>query len=356
MFSNSAAILTDAFPANERGKALGINQVAALAGSFIGLVIGGTLATIDWRFVFLVSVPVSVFGAAWSYWKLKELGTRCKGEKIDVWGNVTFAGGLTVLLVSLTYGLLPYGSSTMGWSNPWVIAGLISGSALLLAFPFVERVVKSPMFKLSLFKIRIFSAGMLADLFAAIARGGVMIMLSILLQGIWLPLHGISYTDTPFWAGVYLLPISAGFVTMGPISGTLSDKYGARGLASLGMVITCGTFLGLAFLPYNFSYLEFAVLIYVQGFGMGMFASPNMASIMNSVPPENRGTASGMRTTLQNTGMVVSIAAFFAVVVFSLSQGLPSAFASSLTSAGAPQLIPLLHIIFSDMDHFSPPS
>ncbi len=340
LFSNSAAILTDAFPENERGKALGINQVAALAGSFVGLVIGGTLATIDWRLVFLVSVPVSVFGAAWSYWKLKELGTRCKGEKIDVWGNITFAGGLTVLLVSLTYGLLPYGSSTMGWFNPWVIAGLISGSALLLAFPFVERVVKSPMLKLSLFKIRIFSAGMLADLFAAISRGGVMIMLSILLQGIWLPLHGISYADTPFWAGVYLLPMSAGFVTMGPISGTLSDKYGARGLASLGMVIACGTFIGLAFLPYNFSYLEFAVLIYVQGFGMGMFAAPNMASIMNSVPPENRGSASGMRTTLQNTGMVVSIAAFFTVMVFSLSQGLPSAFASSLTSAGAPQLIP----------------
>lgn len=340
LFSNSAAILTDAFPANERGKALGINQVAALAGSFIGLVIGGTLATIDWRLVFLVSVPVSVFGAIWSYLKLKELGTRCQGEKLDIWGNITFAGGLTVLLVSLTYGLLPYGSSTMGWLNPWVITGLIVGSALLIAFPFVERAVKSPMLKLGLFKIRTFSAGMLADFFAAISRGGVMIMLSVLLQGIWLPLHGISYTDTPFWAGVYLLPMSAGFVTMGPISGTLSDKYGARGLASLGMAITCGTFIGLAFLPYNFSYLQFAVLIYVQGLGMGMFAAPNMASIMNSVPPENRGAASGMRTTLQNTGQVVSIAAFFAVVVLSLSQGLPSAFASSLTAAGAPQLIP----------------
>ena len=140
LFSNSAAIITDAFPANERGKALGINQVAALAGSFVGLVIGGTLATIDWRLVFLVSVPVSIFGAAWSYWKLKELGTICKGEKIDVWGNITFAAGLTVLLVSLTYGLLPYGSATMGWSDPYVIAGLISGSALLVAFPFRGKV------------------------------------------------------------------------------------------------------------------------------------------------------------------------------------------------------------------------
>ncbi len=339
LFSNSAAIITDAFPVNERGKALGINQVASLAGSFIGLVIGGTLATIDWRLVFLVSVPVSTFGAAWSYWKLKELGTTSKGEKIDIWGNITFAVGLTVLLVSLTYGLQPYGSSTMGWGNPYVIAGLASGTALLVAFPFIERVVKYPMFKLNLFRIRTFSAGVFAGFLASIARGGVMIMLSILLQGIWLPLHGINYTDTPFWAGVYLLPLSAGFVTMGPISGALSDRYGARGLASLGMVITCGTFLGLATLPYNFSYVEFAVLVYVQGAGMGMFAAPNTASIMNSVPPENRGAASGMRTTLQNTGMVASIAAFFAVIVLSLSQGLPAAFASSLTQAGAPQLI-----------------
>jgi MFS family permease len=336
LFSNSAAIITDAFPPNERGKALGINQVAALAGSFIGLVLGGILATIDWRFVFLVSVPVSTFGAAWSYWKLKELGTVSKGEKIDVWGNVTFAAGLTLLLVSLTYGLLPYGSAPMGWSNPYVTAGLISGIVLLIAFPFVERRVEYPMFKLSLFKIRTFSAGIFAGFLASIARGGVMIMLSILLQGIWLPLHGINYVDTPFWAGIYLLPLSAGFVTMGPVSGYLSDRYGARGLATLGMAITAGTFLGLATLPYNFDYLEFAALIYVQGFGMGMFASPNTASIMNSVPAENRGAASGMRTTMQNTGMMASIAIFFAVIVVSLSNGLPTAFASSLAQAGAP--------------------
>lgn len=340
LFSNSAALITDAFPENERGKALGINQVSFLAGSFIGLVLGGTLATIDWRLVFLVSVPVSTFGAVWSYWKLKEVGTISGGEKIDIWGNITFAAGLTVFLVSLTYGLLPYGTATMGWSNPYVILGLASGTALLLAFPFVERWVKFPMFRLSLFRIRTFSAGIFAGFLASAARGGVMIMLSILLQGIWLPLHGINYTDTPFWAGVYLLPLSAGFITMGPISGTLSDKYGARGLATLGMVITCVTFLGLATLPYNFDYLEFALLIYVQGLGMGMFAAPNTASIMNSVPPECRGVASGMRATLQNTGMVVSIGAFFAVIVVSLSQGLPSAFASSLTASGAPELIP----------------
>jgi MFS family permease len=336
LFSNSAALITDAFPTNERGKALGINQVTMLAGSFIGLVLGGVLATIQWRLVFLVSVPVGVFGAIWSYVKLKELGRLSRHEKIDVWGNVTFAIGLTVLLIAFTYGLMPYGTSVMGWSNPWVIAGLVSGAALLVAFPFVENRVKYPMFKLSLFRIRIFSAGIFAGFLASVARGGVMIMLSILLQGIWLPLHGINYTDTPFWAGIYLLPLSAGFITLGPISGALSDRYGARGLATLGMMITAGTFLGLAALPYTFSYPLFAVLIYVQGVGMGMFASPNTASIMNSVPPENRGAASGMRTTMQNTGQMVSLTVFFAVVVVSLSNNLPAAFSSALTQAGVP--------------------
>lgn len=336
LFSNSAALITDAFPKKELGKALGINQIAGLAGSFIGLVVGGTLATIYWRDVFLVSVPVGVFGAVWSYWKLKEIGIISKGEKIDVWGNLTFAAGLTLLLISLTYGLLPYGNLPMGWTNPYVLVGLISGGALLMSFPFIETKVKCPMFRLSLFRIRTFSAGIFAGFLASSARGGVMIMLSILLQGIWLPLHGINYVDTPFWAGIYLLPLSAGFITMGPISGWLSDRYGARGLATLGMVITASTFLALSTLPYNFYYPEFGALIYVQGLGMGMFASPNTASIMDSVPERHRGAASGMRSTMQNTGMMVSIAAFFAVIVFSLSSGLPNAFELALAQAGAP--------------------
>jgi MFS family permease len=345
LFSNSAAIITDAFPAHERGKALGINQIAILAGAFIGLVVGGTLATIDWRLVFLVSVPVGVFGTIWSYWKLKELGTISKGEKVDVWGNLTFFAGLTIFLIALTYGLLPYGSSPMGWYNPYVEVGLALGVALLVAFPFIERKVEYPMLKLDLFRIRSFAAGIFASFLASIARGGVEITLSILLQGIWLPLHGISYVDTPFWAGIYLLPLSMGFVTMGPLSGTLSDRHGARGLATLGMLITAGTFVGLAFLPYNFSYLQFAALIYVQGLGMGMFASPNLASIMNSVPAESRGTVGGTASTMRNTGMVVSIAAFFAAIIAFLSNDLPSAFSSALIQAGVPS--PFLHYFTS---------
>lgn len=336
LFANSSALITDAFPENELGRALGINQIATLAGSFIGLVVGGTLATIYWRDVFLVSVPVGVVGAVWSYWKLKETGVISRGQRLDVWGNVTFAAGLTVLLVALTYGLLPFGGSSMGWENPFVVAGIGSGAALLVAFPFIETRVRYPMFRLSLFRTRAFSTGVFAGFLASSARGGVMIMLSILLQGIWLPLHGVNYSDTPFWAGIYLLPLSAGFITMGPVSGWLSDRYGARGLATLGMVITAATFLALAQLPYDFSYLEFALLIYAQGLGMGMFASPNTASIMDSVPKEHRGVAAGMRSTLQNSGMMASISMFFAVIVVALSTGLPGALASSLAQAGAP--------------------
>lgn len=339
LFANSAAIITDAFPSNERGKALGINQVAALAGSLLGLIAGGILAAIDWRLVFLVSVPVGVAGTVWSYWKLKELGKIRKNQKLDIWGNLTFGVGLTLILIAVTYGLIPYGTSLMGWSNPWVIAGLVAGVAMLVAFPFIEAHVPDPMFRLGLFRNRMFSAANLAGMLGSIGRGGVMIMLIILLQGIWLPLHGYSYSSTPFWSGIYMIPMMAGFVAMGPLSGFLSDRYGARGFSTLGMLITGLTFMALSFLPYNFDYLPFAIILFVMGLGSGMFAAPNTASIMNSVPPEDRGVASGMRATLQNTGSTVSTGLFFTIIISSLSSSLPGAFATALTNAGAPQLV-----------------
>ncbi|MEM3670254.1 MAG: MFS transporter [Thermoprotei archaeon] len=336
LFSNSAAILTDAFPYNERGKALGLNQVAALAGSLAGLILGGVLSAINWRYVFLVSVPVGAIGTVWSYLKLKEIAKIKTGQKIDVFGNSAFAGGLTILLVAITYGLLPYGSSATGWSNPWVIAGLVAGSGLLVAFPIIETHVPDPMFRLELFRRRIFTAANFAGFLSSMGRGGVMLMLIIMLQGIWLPLHGYSYSSTPFWAGVYMIPMMAGFVTMGPLSGWLSDRYGARLLATLGMLISAGAFIALSTLPYNFSYPKFAIILYVMGLGSGMFASPNTASIMNSVPPEHRGAASGMRATLQNTGQTVSLAIFFTIVLQVLAGKLPTALSSAILSAGAP--------------------
>ena len=336
LFANSAAIITDAFPIDERGKALGINQISFLAGSLVGLVLGGILAIYNWRLVFIVSVPVGVVGTIWSYLKLKERGAIRGNQKLDVWGNLAFGAGLTLILAGVIYGLIPYGNSVMGWANPWVIAALVSGAGLLIAFPIIESHVAEPMFRLELFKIRAFSAGNLASVFSSMSRGGVLIMLIILLQGIWLPLHGYSYSSTPFWCGILMIPMSIGFVLTGPISGYLSDKHGARLLATSGMVISAASFLGFILLPANFLYLSFAVVLFIMGLGGGVFASPNMAAIMNSVPAEHRGAASGMRATLQNSATTISQAIFFTIIIVSLTASLPGALSGAVTSAGAP--------------------
>ena len=353
LFSNSAAILTDAFPLNERGKALGINAVAALAGSFVGLILGGILSVIDWRLVFLVSVPVGILGTVWSMFKLKDTSIKLKGQKIDYVGNLTFAGGLTILLVGVTYGLLPYNGSTMGWGNPLVIAALVIGLVLIGLFPWVETKVKQPMFRMELFKIRAFAAGNFASLLSAIGRGGVMLMLIILLQGIYLPLHGYAYSVTPLWAGIFMVPMTMGFLVMGPISGIISDKYGARTLATAGMVIVGSMFIVLAIMPFNFSYPEFALALFFMGIGNGMFASPNTAAIMNSVPSDARGAASGMRSTLMNAGMTASLGMFFTIVLLNLHADLPGSLSSAVSKLSVPSsLSSTLDTIF----HSTPPT
>jgi EmrB/QacA subfamily drug resistance transporter len=335
LFSNSGAIITDAFPENERGKALGINQLSFLAGSLIGLVLGGVLAVYDWRLVFLVSVPVGVIGTIWSYWKLKEQHIARKKQKLDIWGNISFGVGLTLILLGITYGLTPYGPSSMGWTNPLVVASLLGGTAMLLAFPFIERKAADPMFKMDLFKNRSFAAGNVATFLSSLARGGVMIMLVVLLQGIWLPLHGFTYEEAPFWAGIFMIPLTMGVALTGPISGWLSDKHGARTLATTGMIITGISFLAFMILPVNFDYLPFALILFVMGLGNGIFMSPNMASVMNSCPAENRGAASGMRSTLQNVGQTVSQAIFFSIIIITLNASLPSALSSAVLNTGA---------------------
>jgi EmrB/QacA subfamily drug resistance transporter len=345
IFSNSAAILTDAFPPDERGKALGLNQVAALSGQFIGLLIGGILAVFNWRYVFLISVPFGVLGTIWAFLKLKEPVYEKRPQKIDVWGNITFIGGLTILLIGITYALVPYGDSAMGWGDPLVIASLVAGVFLLLAFPLIESRVENPMFRMDLFKIRNFAYGNAAGFLSALARGGVMVILIILLQGIWLPLHGYSFESTPFWAGVYMLPLTIGFVIMGPLSGIFSDKYGARWISTIGMVLVGVSFLFLAVLPYNFDYLPFAIALLIMGLGNGMFSSPNAAAIMNSVPPAERGVTSGMMSTLMNSGFVLSMGMFFTIIVFGLTREFPHALSAALTSAGAIQLVPTMSTI-----------
>ena len=335
LLANSAAIITDSFPANERGKALGINQVAAVAGALVGLALGGILATYDWRLVFLVNVPIGIAGTIWSYLKLKELYTIRRNQKLDIWGNISFGAGLTLILIGMTYGLLPYGSSAMGWSSPFVVASLVIGAGLLVAFPFIERHVAEPLFRLELFKVRAFGIGNIASFLSSMARGGVMIILVVLLQGIWLPLHGYSYASTPFWAGIFMIPMIVGTVIAGPIGGWLSDKHGARILATGGMFIVGSSFIALSFLQSTFAYLSFGSILFIFGIGSGLFQSPNVASIMNSVPPEHRGAASGMRATLQNSAQTIGQALFFTIVIVSLNSTLPSALSLAVTNAGA---------------------
>ena len=333
LFANSSAIITDAFPAEKRGMALGINQVAAIAGSFLGLVIGGLLAVIDWRAVFFVSVPFGIIGTVWSYKSLHEVGQRNPG-KLDIPGNLTFGVGLFSLLVAITYGIQPYGGSTTGWGNPWVISGIVGGIALLVAFVIIELKSSSPMFEMRLFRIRPYAMANLAGLMAAIGRGGMQFMLIIWLQGIWLPLHGYSYSDTPLWAGIYLLPLTVGFLVAGPLSGALSDKFGARWFSSMGMLIVTATFIALLIIPVNFSYGWFVAITFLNGIGSGMFSAPNRTAIMNSVPANQRGSASGMAGTVLNGGSSLSIGIFFSLMVVGLAASLPSALYNGLTGHG----------------------
>jgi len=335
LMANSMAILTDAFPADQRGMALGINQVAALAGTFIGLLVGGALAGTNWRAVFWVSVPFGVLGTVWAYLRLHEVGQRNPGGT-DWAGNLTFAGGLVAVLVAVTYGIQPYGGHTMGWTRPLVLGLLVGGLALLALFLAVERRVAEPLFHLDLFGIRAFAAGNLAGLLASIGRGGLQFMLILWLQGIWLPLHGYSFASTPLWAGIYMVPLTLGFLVAGPVSGWLSDRHGARPFATAGMLLTAASFAALMLLPVDFPYLVFAALLLANGIGSGLFAAPNSAAIMNSVPAPQRGAASGMRATFQNVGFVVSIGSFFSLLIAGLAARLPATMYAGLTANGVP--------------------
>ncbi len=335
LMANSPAILTDAFPSYQRGTAMGINQVAGISGSFLGLILGGVLAAIDWRLVFIVSVPIGIGATIWSVLSLRETGIRTHA-RIDWLGNVTFAVGLIALLTGITYGIQPYGGHSMGWTSPVVLAGLIGGVVLLTAFCLVEQRVEAPMFDLKLLRIRAFAAGNAATLLASIARGGLQFMLIIWLQGIWLPLHNYDFAVTPLWSGIYLLPLTFGFVVSGPVSGWLSDRHGARAFASGGLLVSAAAFGGLLVLPTDFRYGLFAVLIFVAGAGMGLFSAPNAAAIMNSVPAGQRGAASGMLATFQNSGFVLSIGVFFSLMIAGLASALPTTLSRGLIAQGVP--------------------
>ncbi|AEA27222.1 major facilitator superfamily MFS_1 [Pseudonocardia dioxanivorans CB1190] len=335
LLANSTAILTDAFPAHQRGLALGVNQVAGIGGSFVGLVVGGVLGPVNWHWVFLVSVPVGVFGTIWAYRKLRDTGTRTRA-RLDWWGNVTFAIGLVAVLIGITYGIQPYAGHTMGWTSPLVLTLIVGGLVVLALFARIETRVPDPMFRLSLFRIRAFTAGNLASLLAALGRGGLQFILIIWLQGIWLPEHGYSFERTPLWAGIYMLPLTIGFLVAGPVSGYLSDRFGARPFATGGMVVAAASFLLLDFLPVDFGYVAFAGLLLLNGLAMGLFSSPNRAGIMNSLPPDQRGAGAGMTSTFQNAATVLSIGIFFSMLILGLASSLPTTLAAGLTAQGVP--------------------
>jgi MFS family permease len=360
LMANSSAILTDAFPANERGLALGLNQVAAIAGSFIGLVLGGVLGPLSWRYVFLVSVPFGILGTIWSYLKLQERGIR-RPARLDWAGNVTFGVGLIAVLVGITYGIQPYGGHTMGWTSPQVLTLIIGGLVILAIFCVIETRVAEPMFRLALFRIRPFTAGNMASLLSSLGRGGLMFILIIWLQGIYLPIHGYSFSNTPLWAGIAMLPLTIGFLIAGPVSGWMSDRFGARPFSTGGMVLAAASFLLLELLPVDFVYWQFAGILLLNGIGMGLFASPNRAAIMNSLPPERRGVGAGMSATFQNSAMVLSIGVFFTLIILGLASALPSALTHGLVAQGVPRAdalrvaaLPPVSIMFAALLGYNP--
>jgi len=360
LVGNSGAILTDAFPVHQRGLALGINNVAGISGTFIGLVIGGVLAPISWRLVFLISVPFGLFGTIWAYLRLRDLSERTK-QPIDWAGNLTFAVGLILVMVGVTYGIQPYGGHPLGWTSPRVITCLTVGVLTLAAFGVIEARVRYPMFRLSLFRIKAFSFGTISTFLAALGRGGLMFMLIIWLQGIWLPLHGYSFERTPFWAGIYMLPTTAGFLLAGPVAGRLSDRFGSRPFATGGMIAAAGAFVLLELLPVNFPYPAFAAILLLNGLAMGAFAAPNRAGVMNSLPARDRGAGGGMNSTFMNSAQVFSLGIFFSLMIAGLAADLPHTLNSGLIAQGVPagtaeqvSHLPPISILFASFLGYNP--
>lgn len=359
---NSTALLTDAFPDNERGKALGLNQVAFMAGSLIGIVLGGILAPFDFHWIFIVNIPFALAGAIWSYKFIKEEKFTLKRKKsLDIPGNIFISLGLVLLSLGFTYALVPYGNSQLGWTNPWVITSFIVGSIAIILFVFTELKVENPLFNLHLFRRKAFSFGSLALLFNTLARGSVMFLVIIWLQGIYLPSHGFAISDTPFWAGIYMIPLMLGFVAFGPISGYLTDKFGARIFSTTGLAINgVGLFL-LTLLPANFSLIPFFIILFVIGAGGGMFSAPNTKRIMDALPITERGAGNGIRTTFSNIGQLISLGLFFTIAISIFSTALPSTISSNLSGLNLPtqitselSQIPASGILFSSLLGINP--
>ncbi len=335
IWANNAAILTDAFPPNERGRAIGVNLVAGISGSVIGLILGGILTVaLGWQSIFWINLPIGAFATYWAYKKLRELGT-VHHERIDLPGNLLFAGGLTAFLVGLTLGALS-GYTLVD------VASMLAGLLMVGGFVYVELHSRTPLMDLTLFKIRAFTAGILSNFLASIARSGVSLVLTIYFQGV------LIYDA--FKAGLALIPFAVAFVSLGPLSGYLSDKYGPRWFTTIGLSISTTGLIGLALIPANVSYTVLATLMILVGAGGGMFVAPNISSIMSSAPVTRRGVASGMSATLVTTGALLSLSISFAVLATSIPINvLQAVFAGLPVPSGAPSVslfIGPMHTIF----------
>lgn len=334
ILANSFAIIADNFEESERAFAISLNSVASVSGVSIGIVIGGILSVIYWRDVFLISVPLGAFGTVWSYAKLKESSPR-RDHKIDIVGNLLMASGMIVILLGVTYGITPYGASIMGWGNPLVLLSIIGGSALLVIFVLWERKANNPMLDLHMFRFRNFSIGSITGFISAMSIMGLLYMLTLLFQGIWLPLHGYSFSITPLWAGIYMLPMTISMGVFGVVAGKLSNKTRIKWFTVFGLILSGMSLFFLSLLPYNFKYYQMMIMLVIFGMGYGLFNSPNIASVMSSVPPQDRGSASGMLNNMRNTGYVASMGVFFSILISGLSSNLPASLSNALNKAGA---------------------
>ena len=335
LMANSTAILTDVFPAEQRGFALGINVVSAIAGQFIGLLVGGLLADSHWRLVFWINVPIGLIGTVWAFLKLHDAPTRVS-HRIDWWGNATFGAGLVLVLAAITYGIQPYGDHIMAWTSPRVVLLAAAGVVLLLAFIVIERRVARPMLDFRLFRIPSLTWGTVANLASSVARGGLQFMLIVWLQGVWLPLHGYSFEETPLWSAIFMLPLTAGFLLAGPVAGWLADRFGGTPFAVGGMLLGAASFVALLLLPADFEYTLFALILFANGLGSGLFVAPNTTQIMNGVPASERGQASGLRAIATNAGQVLSIGIFFSLMIAGLAETLPQSMSAGLLAQGVP--------------------
>jgi MFS family permease len=306
LFTNSTAIVSDAFKKGRIGLGLGVNQIAGAAGFVLGPVIGGLLTAISWRWIFWFNVPLGIFGTLWGMARLRDPVQMPSGQHLDLWGSLTSTLGLAGILLGLSFLSFPLVSASI--AHLLLVAGLL----VLALFLWIETRVPEPILNLDLFRNRLFSFAVTANFLNGLARGGVLFVLIFFLQG--------PYGKDPLTAGLMLIPFGLAFMAFGPISGTLSDHYGSRLLASLGLAISAAALLALAFVTATTPYWLLAVLMAFLGMGSGLFASPNTNAIMSTVGPERRGVAAGTRTLLANSGQMLSIAIIFPLVLANVPQ------------------------------------